>query len=313
MRAGFKPMPDTLYVVTAISNPARYRSRYELYRAFEKRMADAGAVLLTVEIAFGTRPFEVTTPNNPFNLQLRTKSEIWHKENALNLGFARLPEDWKYVAWVDADVALARTDWVQETIHQLQHYDFIQLFSHAQDLGPNHELLESFESFCSTYVKEGGVLPNASYYNQKLHPGYAWAATRSALDSVGGLIDKSILGAADHHMAKALVGQVENSVHSQMNSGFKAYLKTWETRAEKYIRRNIGCVEGTLFHYWHGPKAKRFYNERWKILVDNQFNPDLDLKRDTNGLYILTDRSRTLRDDIRAYFRARNEDSVSLT
>jgi len=44
-------------------------------------------VLYTVEISYGDRPFEVTTPDNPRDLQLRTEHELWHKENALISGF----------------------------------------------------------------------------------------------------------------------------------------------------------------------------------------------------------------------------------
>ena len=56
--------------------------------------------------------------------------------------------------------------------------------------------------------------------------------------------------------------------------------------------------------------------DRWKILTENQFNPNTDIKRDWQGLFQLEDhgdmRSIKLRDDIRKYFRARNEDSIDL-
>jgi hypothetical protein len=85
-----QPFPDRLHVVTAIINPQRFRSRYELFWAFEKRVRDAGAILHVAEVAFGGRPFEVTEPANPNHLQLRTNVELWHKENALNLLIANV-------------------------------------------------------------------------------------------------------------------------------------------------------------------------------------------------------------------------------
>jgi len=315
-RHGFKPFPSTLYVVTAISNPARFRSRYDLYRGFAKRVADAGAVLVTVEVAFGGRPFEVTEFGNPFHLQLRTDHELWHKENALNLGISRLPADWRYVAWIDADVQFARADWAQETLQQLQHFDFLQLFSHAQDLGPNHEPLKSFRSFAYSYHNQDKVSPLASgskyYSGLDWHPGYAWAARRTALDHVGGLVDKAILGSADRHMAAALIGKVDTSYHPGVHRTYKDILHRWQERAERHVRRNLGYVDGVLYHHWHGKKADRKYSDRWKILVDRQFNHEVDLKRDSQGLYQLTDRSFRLRDDVRRYFRSRNEDSVDV-
>jgi hypothetical protein len=54
------------------------------------RVRSGGSDLYTAEVAFGERHFEVTEAGNPRHLQLRTTSEIWHKENALNLLIQRL-------------------------------------------------------------------------------------------------------------------------------------------------------------------------------------------------------------------------------
>ena len=81
--------PDRLYVVTAVSNPARYASRYRLYRAFEKHIKDGGAILTTVEMAYGDRPFEVTSSDDHQHVQVRGRQELWYKENLLKIGIAR--------------------------------------------------------------------------------------------------------------------------------------------------------------------------------------------------------------------------------
>ena len=137
-KPGIHPFPDKLHVVTAIINPQRFRSRYDLFRAFEHRVDTSSAVLHVVEVAFGGRHFEITRPDNPNHLQLRIHmEELWHKENSLNLLIAdvirRIPQA-KYFAWVDADVQFARADWAQETLHQLQHYHVVQMWSMCQDL-----------------------------------------------------------------------------------------------------------------------------------------------------------------------------------
>lgn len=314
-----KPFPDRLHVITAISNPVRYRRRYELYHAFEKQMADSGAILYTAECAFGGREFEITEPGNPRHLQLRTSHELWHKENMLNLLMARLPQDWRYIAWIDADVSFARPEWAQETLQALQHYDVIQPWSQSFDLGPNGEIVpdasggESLPSMLRQYVETNHWDSNpAEYYNKHAgHCGYAWAARRSAIDVLGGLMDFSILGANDHHMARALLGDVKNSVNKNMNFAFKEKLNEWEKRALK-LDRNVGYIPGVIFHHWHGSKRHRRYKDRWKILVEHQYNPYTDIKRDWQGLYQLSGNKPRLRDDLRAYFRQRNEDSIDL-
>ena len=106
-------------------------------------------------------------------------------------------------------------------------------------------------------------------------------------------------------------------IHGPLTKAYPDRLREWQYRAERHIRRNVGYVSGLLVHYWHGRKEDRRYRDRWKILTDNHFNPDLDLKPDWQGLMQLVDRgdarSIKLRDDAMNYFRARNEDSIELS
>lgn len=314
---------DLLHVIAVVSNPIRFRSRYELFKKFEHHVCCSGAKLHVVEVAYGDRPFEVTDPDVSTHLQLRTRHEVWHKENMINLGLARLPADWKYAAWVDADITFARTDWAAETVQQLQHYDMVQMFSHAIDLGPQEEPIQQHRGFAYTYIHNGMKAPNHTngdyyYYDvigtQKTdwHPGYAWAARREALERLGGLIDFAALGAGDHHMAHALIGNAANSLPGGIHPNYKDAVMRWERRANQHLKTNLGFVPGTITHHFHGSKKKRFYKERWKILTDNQFDPYADLKRDIQGLYQLTDQKPRLRDEIRAYFRSRDEDGTEV-
>jgi hypothetical protein len=237
----------------------------------------------------------------------------------INLAIQRLPIDWKYVAWVDADIQFVRPDWVYETIHLLQHYDFIQMFSQAIDLCPQYEVLNGLRDgiiFSWKNENYGPIvkkLHGQGYGAGNRHPGYAWATRRSALNAVGGLIDWAVVGSADWHMAAALVGQVEASVSPAVATLCPNYLKwckDWEDRAIKHIRYNVGFMDGLVTHYWHGKKADRRYADRWRILVDNKFDPLLDLKKDWQGLWQLTERNHRLRDDLRSYLASRNEDSI---
>ena len=324
-RPGVHVLPERLHVLTMLENPQRWRSRYWNYWMFERECEAAGAILHTAEVAFGERHFEVTRADHPRHLQLRTSSEIWHKENALNLLMQRLPADAKYVAWVDADVKFTRPDWAQETLQLLQHYDVVQMFSHAQDVGPDYEPLGTTPGFFYKWVVDRPSPHDAAfgtpkkaygYYSvssgQFWHPGFAWAAKRSALESVGMLIDWAILGSGDWHMASALVGQVERSLCAGYSPAYIRMCRDWQERAEKYIRRNVGYVPGLVNHFFHGTKRNRAYDQRWKLLALAGYDPQVDLKRDWQGLFQLADRSRTLRDGIRQYGRMRNEDTTEV-
>lgn len=305
------PELEKLWVVTVISNPERYKSRYDLYKRFKAAMDIAKVNLFTVELAFGNRPFEVTEELNPNHLQLRTNEEIWHKENALNLAIARLPPDWAYVAWVDADIHFMRQDWAEEIVELHQQYDVLQLFQNAVDLGPEGEFLKVSNGFIWGWEK--GLLNDAKNgYGNNLHPGFAWSCTRKAFNQLGGLIDFAILGAADRHMAMGLTGNMSKSIHKKLSSGYKEQLLLWEERATIHIRQNIGYMTGTIYHHFHGTKAKRFYHDRWNILIKHGYDPEFDLKKDWQGLWSLTDKGLRLRNDIRNYFRSRDEDNISI-
>lgn len=313
-----QPISSPLHVIAVVSNPGRYRARYELYRAFEKYIADSGAILHTVELALRDRHFEVTQPGENV-LQLRAPGQLWHKENMINLGIRALPADWEYVAWIDADVVFTRPDWVYETLHRLQEYSFVQMFSHAQDLGPNYEPLQQFKGFMYSY-KSGATFPRIVNSKRGMyaagghqwHPGYAWAARRNAINDVGLLGDIGILGSGDHHMACAMIGKVDESIHGEMNDSYRRYWHRWQDRCQASINRNVGYVPGMLLHYWHGRKANRLYVDRWQILTRNKFNWQEDILRDAQGLWQLEGNKPQLRDDIRAYFGQRNEDSPEL-
>lgn len=291
-----------------ISNPVRYQSRYRLYNQFKKEMAENGVQLFTVEVQHGNRDFVVTHDGDPHVLQLRTTSEIWHKENAINLGVQRLPKDWKYVCWIDSDISFQRSDWMEETLHQLQIYKYVQMFSHAIDLGPDGAVLQTHNGFMWSYLHG---LPFGRAYSH-WHPGYAHACTRDAWDGLGGLLDTGIAGAGDHAMCLSLVGQGDLSYPKEVTPGYKEDIQSWQKRAERYVKRDVGYVPGSIFHHFHGSKRKRFYAERWEILIKNKFDPNIDLKRDWQGLYSLVDEKWRLRDDMRKYFRARDEDSTSV-
>jgi hypothetical protein len=316
---------NQLYVVTVIFNPARFRRRYALYENFAKHVQDLGGVLVTVEVAFGNRPFEVTDPTNPFHLQVRTDQELWIKENAIRLGIehlTRVVPNWQYVAWIDADLQFQRRDIFNETVQQLQHAEVVQMFSHAVDMGPQGQHVRTDTGFMYQYVKNGAVPPTSTRGTKVgdrylfWHPGYAWAARRKAMNTVP-IFELGILGAGDHHMALALVGKAELSLPKDISPGYRAAVLNWQRAAQVNIRRNVGFVPGMVTHAWHGDKSNRKYVERWQVLIETQFDPSRDLVRDVQGLLRLTDfqdeRSIRLKDLIRAYFNQRNEDSDDMS
>lgn len=306
----------TLYIIAVVSNPVRFSIRYKLYEEFRNRMrGEANVKLIEVEHAFGNRPFEITDANNPDHIQLRggPEYELWLKEPMINRGFRHLYEkypDWEYAAWVDADVEFTRKDWVLETIEALQHYKVVQPWSHAVDFGPNHEIMaKPSRSFLSCFVEK--IQPLNQYGGEYWHAGYAWAIRRDAMDHLGKLIDWCIIGSGDHHMAHAFCGNIWKGVHGEMGTGYKVKAAEFQKLCDTFIKQDVGYVPGTLLHHFHGSKVNRNYVNRWKILVDNSYDPNTDIMIDKDGLPFLVGNKTGMRDGLRQYFRARNEDDLS--
>lgn len=305
-----QPITAPLYVVTSMFNPNRYQSRYRLWYGFEKHCIDSGAIPYTVELSLRDRHHEVTVPEDPRHIQLRGESELWFKENLMNVGTSKLPADWEYVAFVDADFLFTRPDWATETVHMLQHYDVVQMFSHMTYETFDHRSHGTLNGFAYLHLNQATI---PKHYGHQGAVGGAWAFRRSAFEKVGGLLDCCILGSADWHMAFAMA--MRDDVHPDMNlsaaPGFVAAIKRWAERA-KLLRGNIGFVNGHVIHHWHGPMKNRGYTWRSSILTDNHFDPLTDLKYDWQGVLQLTKEKPALRDAIRAYFKQRHEDSIDL-
>jgi hypothetical protein len=303
---------DLLHVVAVIANPVRWRSRISLYKKFEQHMLDSGVKLTTVECAYGERPYELDNPHvNHVKVRANAGALVWNKECLLNIGISRLPPEAKYIGTFDADITFRRGDWAAETVQALQHYPVVQPWSECDDLGPSGEHLDTHRSFCRLVHEKKPIVqgPNAVQGPYRFgHPGYAWAWTRQALEWTGGLIETAGLGAADHHMAMALIGRVHDSVPNNIGEAYKEPLRLWQRRAITHIAANISYVSGTIEHGFHGPKANRLYVERWPILINHQFNPMADLKRNTYGVLELAGNKSGLSHDVDLYFRQRNED-----
>lgn len=310
-------MIDTskFWVVAVVSNPQRFKTRWDLFSKFKTYVEKQTPNLIVVEAAFGERSFVITNSVDPRHVQVSTFDELWHKENMINLGIQRITQiqpDWKYVAWIDGDVEFVNPAWLEETVHQLQHYQVVQMFQNAIDLGPKNETFATYQSFMSIYLK--GLMWGKEY--TYAHPGYAWAARREAIEMLGGLYDLSVIGSGDYLMARSFIGSAVDIWGKTYSHGLRKSVLDWQSRCTRLLHRDVGFVPGTLLHYWHGKKKNRKYLERNDILVRSQYDPFVDIKRDPQGLWQLdmdgTDRMIRLRDDLRIYAAQRNEDDVVL-
>jgi hypothetical protein len=224
----------------------------------------------------------------------------------INVGIQTLlPKSWKAVAWIDADLEFESTTWASDTLKILNGCcDIVQLFSHCSDLDPEENPMRIFQGFGFQYSK------HKKYSSQGLHlwhPGFAWACTRKAYERMGGLYDKGILGAGDHAMSFAFIGNCLGSCNPGATEEYKQTLREFEKGC---AGMRLGYVPGVIRHHFHGAKKNRQYSERWKILINNNYSPQLHMmKEQKNGLLVPTAACPPeMLEEILTYFRERNED-----
>ena len=185
----------------------------------------------------------------------------------------------------------------------------MQPWQNCSDLGPHGAIFQTHASF--GYIDQQGIQkqtkPGEQY--KYAHSGYAWACTRSFWEQTRGLLDIGILGSGDHHMAWAAIGMVDRSVNKKLSDGYRRACKAWEAHAIKSSHKEVGFVTGRIEHHFHGPKKRRYYRERWQILVDHGFNPETDLMRNAHGVIHIVGKP-ALEQAIRKYNRSRAEDSI---
>ena len=255
----------TLHVACAYSNPLRWRTRRVLMNDFRHHMqASPNVALHAGELAYGDRPFEVTG-DDPLDVQLRTSHELWHKENILNLVIRRFPADWEYGAVIDADFHMTRRDWALEAIHQLQHFDFVQLFISYSDLSAAHRPYRIMPGFAFRHLSQRpGASSIASYGHYGSGgpgaTGGAWAFRRSAFNTVGGLLDVCILGSADWHMAFGLVGKANTAPEvkrCRRQEPLITKMRFWDLMARRYplLRRALRAPFCQLLPLWKSSKG----------------------------------------------------------
>jgi len=300
------PIDDTLHIIIVVSNICEYKKRWILANEFIQRMKDESNIkLYVVELAYGTQKYQVTSPKNPNHLQLCTDIPLWHKENLINIGVRRLlPESWKAMAWIDADIEFDNPHWVQDTLKLLNGtFDIVQLGSHIIDLNKNGTTIEFHCGFGYQYNKN---IPYFLSGNNYWQTGYAWACKRTAYEQLGGLYEFGILGAGDLNISTSIFPNVLINIPDTLDSEYKRSLLEYEKKAKGL---KLGYVPGIIKHHFHGLKQKRQYTSRWKILIKHKYDPYTYIKHNSEGILIPTELfPKELILDMLNYFKSRDED-----
>lgn len=277
---------DDAVIISCYFNPLHSEYRKKAFDLFYDSIKHLNHRI--VECVIGNDLPELTEIKFPYIEVVHTKSLLWHKESLLNYLIKKLPLQYKYVFWLDADVLFTNKNWLIDSVEVLQTKKIMQPFTYCFHLDKdeleyvekNDGIKKNWKSFCGTF-NENPNLAESENYNEHGHVGFAWGARREILDSFP-LYDKALIGGADHIMAHAAAGHIPHKCITKSFTDNIDEINKWSNDFYYLIDGNIGSISGNLYHIWHGEIQKRDYLKRVQDFT--KITKEIQTK-DQNGLY----------------------------
>lgn len=322
------PSPKLWGLITHF-NPAGYRGKLRHLQLASQSARRQGLPLIIVELAFGNSAFVVPNDWAEVVVHLNTNTVLWHKERLLNIALGYLPRSCTKIAWIDGDVIFTNDQWVPAACEALDEYPIVQLFETAVYLPPDHDgsaLKGSHPSIesgqvpvhsqssaafaarkCRTIEEISATLENYS----SAHPGFAWAGHRTLFEKVG-FYDRFIVGSGDTVMMWAMyVNSATSSLFPLPHGALFDDVSRWTCRFNRLVRGRVACVPGRALHLWHGRLSDRQYGSRLSLLIDHDFDPQVDIGLDSSGCWVWTTDKPGLHRGVTEYFWSRREDNAT--
>jgi hypothetical protein len=308
-------LDEPVWAITSYFDPTGRKRRLKNYREFRRRLQ---VPLVAVELSFDGS-FDLTTDDAEILIQVRGGSILWQKERLLNLALQALPSSCNTVAWLDCDTILTRPDWPNELRRMLDRCVVVQLFERMYHLPPDFHLppdykgdstdLSGAEPFqgVACFLAQGN-LPAETFriaglsQRYKYNPGMAWGAKRSTLEAIG-FYDAAILGTGDKALFSAACGYAADYATGRYLGPLARmhYLK-WAERFYQDAQKQIGYIEGDLFHLWHGDLVNRRYSNRHALFSKFEFDPYTDIALNEEGVWRWCSEKPEMHEYVRAHF-----------
>lgn len=254
-------------------------------------------------------------------VRVHSRSYMWHKERLLNIALDYLPDNAKFVAWLDCDIIIDSETWTEDCIKKLEHFKLLQPFVNVYDLGENNSdikglrevLPASGKSFCfhqSIKFSDSNskVVPERYSHFRSCACGLAWVGRRD-LVCKSGFYDAMVIGSGDRMFSFAAVGRFdEAAMATKLDATRKEHYLGWAKSFFMDIKGDITYLDNDLYHLWHGDLANRGWETRHKLLNDLKFDPNRDLELNDSGVYEWKNSFLTWNSAFKEYFISRRED-----
>ena len=241
------PEKSDIWVLTAYFNPVGYRSRYRNFQIFRRSL---NAPLITVELSFNDS-FELDPEDSTALIRRKSPDVMWQKERLLNIALSMVPEECRYVVWIDCDVVIRSPSWIRRVREQLNQHQMVQLYRKVAHVrkGTGKTTVERKEVLFEetsvvSYIRgrdpeKPDLELTRSRRQRGLCNGMAWAARRNLLNAHG-FYDGSIAGGGDTAIASAAFGQMDAAIaYHGMNGDQIKYYLDW---AAPFAKKDGFCM-----------------------------------------------------------------------
>lgn len=307
---------DRLAIVACFFNPSGSKRRVKNFNKFLQGLERSGVHTLVVELAFGSRKFEI---EHEHIIRLRSDSIMWHKERLLNIGIKQLLNaGYQQIVWLDGDITLTNPNWPWLIAAQLEEHRLCQIFSRARIEAADGTYICK-TSAAKRYQENGYRLKNGKVSGQT---GFGWAARADVLQHVL-LYENAIVGGGDKMIFMASIIQphehdhlkeltyshipCEKCGHRNMSLPYTTNYLAWAHRWSQAVNRQVGYVEMEIKDMFHGKRSDRKYMSRRNILFRHEYDPDNDLTVDGNSSFEWADNKQEFSKDMHSYFLSRRE------
>lgn len=293
-----------------------WKSRESNYRHFRKNL---DMPLVTVEMSFDGR-FALSDTDADILIQVGDGDVLWQKERLLNIALDAVPDECKYVAWLDCDIVPDKSDWAGRICDALEECPLVQAFSRVWHVGRQQTCNGKYNSHQGAGISSLArsiqlkLVPNSLFSEcggscrHGYSPGYAWAIRRELIKETQ-FYDALIMGSGDKAIYSAAYAKIPEFI-SAMSLGKKqaTHFRNWAEPFSALINGNVGYAEADIFHLWHGDMGKRAYAERYNEFSRFEFDPAEDLSLGSHGAWRWGSRKPDMHRFVSDYLESRQED-----
>jgi hypothetical protein len=273
-------------------NPAQTKRILMNYFYVRNLYEQQGLPVFTLELVYEGRKPEV-----PDAFHVTGKSFLFHKENLYRILEAKIPCQYKKLAFLDADVYFTDKTWYKKVSDLLNTHDVVQPFERAHWLDLTYKK--------TMLTRKSVVLNTKREWDFGYHPGFAWCMTRKWYTKVG-FFDYAVSGSGDTLSSAAWL---QKTFPENFQSLPKPLIPKYLTFRSQPVPRIAYLKEMDLYHLYHGSRENRQYAERHKMLnISGEIEDHIEVNKDGvfewkvipkwNPLYL-------------QYFKKRDDDGLS--